>query len=97
MINNIIFEMIKERIKKFFFRTPEEIWHKINNRKDMPKRFQMILYITDMGHIFVGYWNAHEKALYHHNLNFEEHKLVPVRRGLKGVIAWSNKSFRMEF
>ena len=86
--------MIKKWIKDIFVDSKENVWNEINNRKDMPKRSQMILYMTDMGHVFVGYWNAHEKALYHHNLDFEKHKLVTVRIGLKGIVAWSDKSFR---
>lgn len=64
----------------------EMSWNVIESRKDMPKKSMNVLYMTDTGYYFTGYWNAHEKRLYHHNC--ENGKVISVKRSIKGIVAW---------
>lgn len=60
-------------------------------RKSMPKKSQEILYRTDTGYTFVGYWNAHEKAVYHYNVDFNSGKVVPHRvKRFRSIVAWTD-------
>lgn len=66
-------------------------WTKVKNRKDMPRRSQDIMYMTEDGNVFSGYWNAHEKALYSKfDRSWCESKVMFSGRGVKGVCAWTN-------
>lgn len=64
----------------------EMSWNVVKNRKDMPKKSQRIVYMTDTGYCFTGYWNAHEKRLYH--WNFGDGKVVTLKRSIRDVVAW---------
>lgn len=67
-------------------------WTKVKNRKDMPCKSQDIMYMTEDGNVFSGYWNAHEKALYaKYDSEWAEDKFSLCRRGVKGVCAWTNE------
>ena len=90
MTTLFIFEIVKQKVEELLGIRKKKVWHEVVNRKSMPHKSQMILYKTDMGHVHVAYWNAHEKALYHHNVDFVEHKLKTVRIGLRGIVEWAN-------
>lgn len=64
----------------------EMSWNVIKNRKDMPKKSMNVLYMTDTGYCFTGYWNAHERRLYHYNS--ENGKVIPIKRSIREIVAW---------
>ncbi len=38
-------------------------WHEVRTKKDMPRRSGDILFISDMGWKYIGYWDAHKREL----------------------------------
>lgn len=91
-ITSIIVNKIVDKINSIINPRNKYIWVEIRNgRKDMPKKSQEILYRTDTGYTFVGYWNAHEKAVYHYNVDFNEGKIVSCRlKRFRSIVAWTN-------
>lgn len=91
MIKTDMLRMIASKISNILNPKDKNVWVEIREgRRSMPKKSQEIIYRTDTGFTFVGFWNAHEKAIYHYNVDFESGKVVPVRiKRFRTVVAWT--------
>lgn len=73
-------------------------WKLLNGIKDMPKKSQKIVYMTNKGNCFIGHWDAsekclyhhQEKCLYHHQYDFDAMTVEYIKRSIEDLIAWSS-------
>ena len=64
-------------------------WHEVKNaRKDMPHNREQIIYRTDLGWNFTGWYNPHTRKLYRYSVRKGGGKVDGVEERLAGVVAW---------